>query len=153
MAAADVKIRPQTLAVVRHGDAEMGEVGVGPEEFVREEPRHEEIQLSLVAAKKEAPTFSLVKTQEAVMMPMKIDELVTDDVKKEVSKESLTHVQLDKAAAELPKPSLVSIQEQVLTDVEKLRKKIIKYDFTVAALATACSYVRHTKLASSRVSF
>ena len=28
-------------------------------------------------------------------------------------KESLTQVELDKAAAELPKPSLVSIQEQV----------------------------------------
>ena len=56
--------------------------------------------------------FSLVKTQEAVMLPMKIDELVTEDVTKEVSKESLTQVELDKAAAELPKPSLVSIQEQ-----------------------------------------
>ena len=31
-----------------------------------------------------------------------------------MSKESLTQVELDKAAAEQPKPSLVSIQEQVL---------------------------------------
>ena len=48
------------------------------------------------------------------MLPMKIDELVTEDVKEEMTKESLTQVELDKAAAELPKPSLVSIQEQVL---------------------------------------
>jgi len=114
MAAADVKKRPQTRAVVLHGEGEIGEVEAGPEEFVKEEPKHEEIQLDLVAAKKEAPKYSLVKTQEAVMLPMKIDELVTEDIEKQVTKESLTQVELDKAAAELPKPSLVSIQEQVL---------------------------------------
>jgi len=92
MASADVKTRPQTRAVVLHGDAEVGEVGAGPEEFVREEPRHEEIRLDLGAATKEAPKYSLVKTQEAVMTPMKIDELVTEDIQKEVTKESMTQV-------------------------------------------------------------
>ena len=67
----------------------------------------------MVAATKQVPQFSLVKTQEAVLQPMNIQDLVTEDVQKEVSKESLTQVELDKAAAELPKPSLVSIQEQV----------------------------------------
>ena len=85
----------------------------GPEEFVQDAARHEEIQPALVAATKESPRFSLVKTQEALMPAANVDDLVADDVTKEVGKESLTQVELDKAAAELPKPSLVSIQEQV----------------------------------------
>jgi len=93
MASADIKIRPQTRAVVLHGSAEVGEVGAGPEDVVREEPKHEEITLDLVAAAtQEAPKYSLVKTQETVVTPMKIDELVTEDVQKEVSKESMTQV-------------------------------------------------------------
>jgi len=113
MSAADVWMRPHTRAFELAGRGEVGQVDVGPEEFVEEAPRHEEIQPALVAARKEAPKVSLVKTQEAVMTPMKIVELTTEDIEKEVSKESLTQVELDKAAAELPKPSLVSIQEQV----------------------------------------
>jgi len=89
------------------------QVEAGPEEFVQDAARHEEIQPALVAATKESPRFSLVKTQEALMPAANVDDLVADDVTKEVGKESLTQVELDKAAAELPKPSLVSIQEQV----------------------------------------
>jgi len=59
MAAADVRTRPQTLAVELTGKGEVGQVGVGPEEFFEEAPRHEEIQPALVAATKEAPRFVL----------------------------------------------------------------------------------------------
>jgi hypothetical protein len=114
MGAADVRKRPQTLVVPFVGQGQVENVELGPMEFVQEQPKQEEIQLILVDAKKEAPKVSLVKMQEAVMEPLRADEIITEDITKEKSKESMTEVDLEKAAAQEPKPSLVSIQEQVL---------------------------------------
>lgn len=72
------------MAVTLAGDAEVGQVDVGPADFAPEQPRGEEVPGTLVDAQKDLPKTSLVALQEALIEPSKLGELAPDSATEEV---------------------------------------------------------------------